>query len=215
MTFAYNTLTPSQLHNIIKQISTSHHLTISTYLTTSTYQPNNPNHMTSHEIFMLTALVSTGIFLLQFVISVFFGDLDMDVDGDANVDFDLGSLFSFKGLVHFLIGFGWTRVLFGGDTWQTYALAVLVGMVFMLVLFYSYVLAYRLQNLRKPEKPYSLVGRAGCIYINVGDGRYTIFVKRDGAERELDVVSESGRTDYKTDQVVTIKTYRDNTYYIE
>ena len=170
--------------------------------------------MTSHEIFMLTALVSTGIFLLQFVISVFFGDLDMDVDGDANVDFDLGSLFSFKGLVHFLIGFGWTRVLFGGDTWQTYALAVLVGMVFMLVLFYSYVLAYRLQNLRKPEKPYSLVGRAGRIYINVGDGRYTIFVKRDGAQRELDVVSESGRTDYKTDQVVTIKTYRDNTYYI-
>lgn len=171
--------------------------------------------MASHEIFMLTALVSTGIFLLQFVISVFFGDLDMDVDGDANVDFDLGSLFSFKGLVHFLIGFGWTRVLFSGDTWQTYALAVLVGMVFMLVLFYSYVLAYRLQNLRKPEKPYSLVGRAGRIYINVGDGRYTIFVKRDGAERELDVVSESGRTDYKTDQVVTINTYRDNTYYIE
>ena len=108
--------------------------------------------MTTHEIFMLTALVSTGIFLLQFVISVFFGDLDMDVDGDANVDFDLGSLFSFKGLVHFLIGFGWTRVLFGGDTWQTYALAVLVGMVFMLVLFYSYVLAYRLQNLRKPDR---------------------------------------------------------------
>lgn len=71
--------------------------------------------MTSHEIFMLTALVATGIFLLQFVISVFFGDLDMDVDGDANADFDLGSLFSFKGLVHFLIGFGWTRVLFDGD----------------------------------------------------------------------------------------------------
>ena len=106
--------------------------------------------MTSHEIFMLTALVATGIFLLQFVISVFFGDLDMDVDGDANADFDLGSLFSFKGLVHFLIGFGWTRVLFDGDTWQMYALAVLVGAVFMLVLFYSYVLAYRLQNLRKP-----------------------------------------------------------------
>ena len=88
--------------------------------------------MTSHEIFMLTALVATGIFLLQFVISVFFGDLDMDVDGDANADFDLGSLFSFKGLVHFLIGFGWTRVLFDGDTWQMYALAVLVGAVFML-----------------------------------------------------------------------------------
>ena len=42
-----------------------------------------------------------------------------------------------------------------------------------------------------------------------------MFVKRDGAERELDVVSESGHTDYKTDKVVTIKEYRDNKYYIE
>ena len=36
---------------------------------------------------MLLALVSTGIFLLQFVISIFFGGLDIDVDGDTNVDF--------------------------------------------------------------------------------------------------------------------------------
>ena len=48
--------------------------------------------MATSEIFMLLALVSTGIFLLQFVISIFFGGLDIDVDGDTNVDFDLGSL---------------------------------------------------------------------------------------------------------------------------
>lgn len=107
--------------------------------------------MATSEIFMLLALVSTGIFLLQFVISIFFGGLDIDVDGDTNVDFDLGSLFSFKGLIHFLIGFGWTKVLFVGDAWYTYALAV---------------------------------------------------------------VSESGRTDYKTDEVVTVKEYRDNKYFI-
>lgn len=170
--------------------------------------------MATSEIFMLLALVSTGIFLLQFVISIFFGGLDIDVDGDTNVDFDLGSLFSFKGLIHFLIGFGWTKVLFVGDAWYTYALAVVVGMVFMLVLFYTYMLAFRLQDLRKPEPPVSIVGRAGRIYINQGDGRYTVFVLRDGAERELDVVSESGRTDYKTDEVVTVKEYRDNKYFI-
>ena len=90
--------------------------------------------MATSEIFMLLALVSTGIFLLQFVISIFFGGLDID--------------------------------------------------------------------------------RAGRIYINQGDGRYTVFVNRDGAERELDVVSESGRTDYKTDEVVTVKEYRDNKYFI-
>ena len=163
---------------------------------------------------MLIALVSTGIFLLQFIMSVFFGGLDIDVDGDANADFDIGSFFSFKGMVHFLIGFGWTKVLFPGNGWYTFAIAVAVGLVFMIALFYSYLLAFRLQNLRKPEKPYALVGRVGRIYINEGDGRYTIFVERDGAERELDVVSESGRTDYKTDERVTVERYAQNKYYI-
>lgn len=163
---------------------------------------------------MLTAFVSTGIFLMQFIMSVFFGGLDIDVDGDANADFDLGSFFSFKGMVHFLIGFGWTKVLFPDDGWYTFAIAVVVGLVFMIALFYSYLLAFRLQNLRKPERADALVGRVGCIYINEGDGRYTIFVERDGAERELDVVSESGRTDYKTDERVTIERYAQNKYYI-
>ena len=171
--------------------------------------------MTIHEIFMLIAFVSTGIFLLQFIMSVFFGGLDIDVDGDANADFDIGSFFSFKGMVHFLIGFGWTKVLLHGDEWHTYAIAVVVGLVFMFALFYTYVLAFRLQNLRKPEAPYALVGRVGRVYINEGDGRYTIFVERDGADRELDVVSESGRTDYKTDERVSIVRYDQTRYYIE
>lgn len=73
--------------------------------------------MPTNEIFMLLALVSTGIFLLQFIVSIFLGDIDVDVNGDANIDFDMGSLFSFKGLVHFLIGFSWTKVLFADDAW--------------------------------------------------------------------------------------------------
>lgn len=171
--------------------------------------------MTTHDVFLLIALVSTGIFLLQFLMSVFFGTLDIDVDGDANPEVDMGSLFSFKGMAHFLIGFGWTKVLFSGDGWHTYAIAMVVGMVFMFALFYTYALAFRLQNLRRSERPYALVGRVGRIYINDGDGRYTIFVERDGAERELDVVSESGRKDYKTDERVSVIRYSPNKFYIE
>lgn len=170
--------------------------------------------MTTNEIFLLIALVSSGIFLLQFFISLFLGDVDVDVDGDATADSDLGSVFSFKGLVHFLIGFGWTKVFFVGESWKTYLGAVLVGLVFVFVMFYVYVLAFRLQKYRAPEPPSSMVGRAGKVYINDGDGRYTISLVRDGSVRELDVVSLSGRTDYVTDQVVTIEKFENNTYYI-
>ena len=57
----------------------------------------------SSTIFLIIALVTTGIFVIQFVLSIFFGDIDADVDVDA----DISSVVSFKGLTHFGIGFGW------------------------------------------------------------------------------------------------------------
>ena len=51
----------------------------------------------SHTFFLIIALVTTGIFLIQLVLSIFFGDLDEDVD----VDTDISSVVSFKGLTHF------------------------------------------------------------------------------------------------------------------
>ena len=61
----------------------------------------------SHTIFLIIALVTTGIFLIQFVLSIFFGDIDVDVDAD------ISSVVSFKGLTHFGIGFGWYMYLVG------------------------------------------------------------------------------------------------------
>ena len=63
----------------------------------------------SHTIFLIIALVTTGIFLIQFVLSIFFGDIDADVDVGA----DISSVVSFKGLTHFGIGFGWYMYLVG------------------------------------------------------------------------------------------------------
>ena len=54
-------------------------------------------------IFLTVALVATAIFLIQFIVSIFFGEIDTDVDMDA----DIGSVISFKGLPHFCIGMGW------------------------------------------------------------------------------------------------------------
>ena len=61
----------------------------------------------SSTIFLIIALVTTGIFVIQFVLSIFFGDIDADVDVDA----DISSVVSFKGLTHFGIGFGWHMYL--------------------------------------------------------------------------------------------------------
>ena len=39
----------------------------------------------SSTIFLIIALVTTGIFVIQFVLSIFFGDIDADVDVDADI----------------------------------------------------------------------------------------------------------------------------------
>ena len=51
----------------------------------------------SSNIFLIIALITTGIFVIQFILSIFFGDIDTEIDIDA----DISSVVSFKGLTHF------------------------------------------------------------------------------------------------------------------
>ena len=39
----------------------------------------------SSTIFLIIALVTTGIFVIQFILSIFFGDIDADVDVDTDI----------------------------------------------------------------------------------------------------------------------------------
>lgn len=61
------------------------------------------------EWYYILGAVSYGIFIVQFILSSFgFLETDLDVDFDGNVDFNVSDLLSFKGLIHFAMGFsGW------------------------------------------------------------------------------------------------------------
>lgn len=165
--------------------------------------------MSTH-IFLIIALVTTGIFVIQFILSLFFGDIDADVDVDA----DLSSVVSFKGLTHFGIGFGWYMYLIGNDDPQSYIIAILIGLFFVFAVWFLYKKAYQLQQVNRSEKPEQLVGRNCTIYFGQGEGKYTVQIRKDGAMREVDVVSEAKKT-YQTGDKTIITTYRDGTLYIQ
>lgn len=166
------------------------------------------------DIYLAIAIFATAIFLIQFVMSVFFGSVDLDLDIDGDGDMDAGSVFSFKGIINFLMGFGWCKYLFGGEGWESYAMAVLTGIVFMLVIFFVYFFAYKLQKIRKPETPSMLIGRSGTIYSNLGNGRYIVQIELDGALREIEVESKSGNNGIPTMTKVTIENVKDSKYFI-
>lgn len=161
-------------------------------------------------IFLVIALVTTGIFVIQFILSIFFGDMDADVDVDA----DLSSVVSFKGLTHFGIGFGWYMFLVGDTGMQSYVVAILIGLCFVFAVWFLYKKAYQLQQVNHSETTEQLVGRECTIYFKQDEGRYTVQARKDGAMREVDVVSETDKT-YQTGDKTIITTYKDGTLYIK
>ena len=164
----------------------------------------------SSTIFLIIALVTTGIFVIQFVLSIFFGDIDADVDEDA----DISSVVSFKGLTHFGIGFGWYMYLAGNTEIQSYVIGILVGLFFVLAVWFLYKKAYQLQQVNHSEQTDQLVGRECTIYFKQSDSKYTVQTTRDGAMREVDVISESGKT-YQTGDRTIITSYKDGTLFIQ
>ena len=160
-------------------------------------------------IFLTVAIVATAIFLVQFIVSIFFGDIDTDVDMDT----DLGSVISFKGLTHFCIGMGWYMYISQGTDISTYVVGILVGLVFVLVLWFLYKKAWQLQNENRPEKPEALLGRECTIYTQNGD-RYVVQIAVNGSLREMDVRSLEGRK-YRTGDRAVIVRFESGIMYIQ
>ena len=172
----------------------------------SLYNSHKPVYLEN----LIIALVTTGIFVIQFVLSIFFGDIDADVDVDA----DISSVVSFKGLTHFGIGFGWYMYLAGNTEIQSYVIGILVGLFFVLAVWFLYKKAYQLQQVNHSEQTDQLVGRECTIYFKQSDSKYTVQTTRDGAMREVDVISESGKT-YQTGDRTIITSYKDGTLFIQ
>lgn len=160
-------------------------------------------------IFLGIALVASAIFLIQFFMSIFFGDIDTDTDLDA----DLGSVVSFKGLTHFCIGFGWYMYIAKSTSISTFLIGITIGLVFVFMLWFLYKKAYQLQKENKPEKTEALVGRECTIYAHDGN-RYIVQVAQNGALREVEVRSLEGKTYQTGDRTIVCKV-ESGTIYIQ
>lgn len=149
------------------------------------------------QTYWVLAIVASIAFAIQ-AVSTFIGfDADMEVDpSDVDSDFDTEGfhLVSVKTITSFILGFGWTGVLFWNDIQSPTLLcllAVIVGIVFMLLIAYLLYLVLRLDR-DNTFQIKDVIGLNADVYLTIpGDkddtGKVTVSV--NGSMHELEAVS--------------------------
>ena len=133
-------------------------------------------------------IATAALFFVKLLISLFAGDIDVDVDCDGDTDVDTSSMFSFKGLLHFALGFSTylaakanlmaSSMVFNENgtavfNWYDFVIAFGCGVFLTFILFMGYKLATKANA--TPSLPQDNVdGATGIVYLNIGNGSYSI-----------------------------------------
>ena len=157
---------------------------------------------TQLQIYWILAAVSSVIFIIQAIMTFVDFDSDADIDladapdeipmsGDSDFDTDGFHLISVKTIICFILGFGWTGVLF----WDAFdnkiwlgCLAAVVGIIFMSLI------AFLLFQVKKLDKDNSfriekVIGMNAEVYLRIPGGRKDsgkITVSLHGSMHELE-----------------------------
>lgn len=161
------------------------------------------------QVYWIAALLASVVFVIQ-AIGIFLG-FDGDTDfsgGDMDFDADGFSLVSIKTIVCFILGFGWTGVLFYDSIeslWLLNLIAFGVGLLFMLVIAF---LLHQMMKLTQDNsfQISSAVGKVADVYLRIPAGKTDtgkITVSVDGTVHELEAITKSD-TDIPTGSRVRV-----------
>ena len=163
-------------------------------------------------------LTATLIFIIQTVMTFLGADADstdFDVDVDTSMDgsdlsnIDGGSnLYTFRNLVNFFLGFGWTAIILQPSVKSTAVLviiSVLVGIALVALVMYMFKWLYSMQQSGNINVYKAAVGCQGKCYLRIpgersGEGKVQITIQ--GAVREYNAVTDGD--DIKTGASVKV-----------
>ena len=162
-----------------------------------------------------------SIFFLKSLISWIAVDIDVDIDFDGDTDIDVSGMLSFKGILHFLMGFSSVLTAVGYENTHsfsipytfsigTYILAICFGIFTMIVLYYLYQLIYKLNHYTNDNPNFDNV--IGKIYLIEEDGQYQVLINTpNGTFKKTAYSSEKN---HKIGDEIIIKWDKENNRYI-
>lgn len=154
------------------------------------------------QIYWILAAVSSVIFVIQAIMTFVGFDSDSDLDladapdeipesGDSDFDTDGFHLISVKTIICFILGFGWTGVLF----WDTISNPILLGSLAALVGFiFMSLIAFLLFQVKKLDRDNSfriekVIGQNAEVYLRIPASRKDsgkVTVSLNGSMHELE-----------------------------
>ena len=155
---------------------------------------------TLQQSFWWVAIIASLIFLVQLIFTIIGTDLSdgLGADFDGNLDAVHGpfQLFSFRNLINFLMGFGWTGVAFFHSIQNQMflvILAALVGILFVVIFFVviKQILKLTEDNTFNIDK---LIGKTAEVYLRIPEARSgngKIQVSLNGTNHELLAITET------------------------
>jgi hypothetical protein len=181
------------------------------------------NMDSAERIYWYIAIASSLIFIIQTILSFVGSDTDMEGDLDFEADsssFHLSSIFSFRNLINFLLGFGWTGVAFYNTIENKMLLNILalgIGILFIAIFFMIMKVMMRLAE-NNAFDINETVGKTADVYLTVPagkSGKGKVLVSVRGSVHELSAMTKMPM-EIKSGQVVRITSVIDsNTLLVE
>lgn len=175
-------------------------------------------------VFWFIALPATVIFIIQTILTFVGGDsmdgVDADFDGDLNDAHAPFQLFSFRNLIHFLLGFGWGGISFYAiipNRTLLITVAVLAGILFVAVFFFVVKIFLKLAEDNSFQMKQTLHQTAE-VYLTIPanrSGKGKILVSVGGSMHELDAMTESDRPLPSQTPVRIVRIENDNLLIVE
>ncbi|MCH6198928.1 serine protease [Aquiflexum sp. LQ15W] len=151
------------------------------------------------KVFWYLAIPSSLIFLIQTIMTFIGADATdgLEADFDSNLEGAEGpfQFFSFRNLIHFLLGFGWTGISFYGiieNKTLLIGVSLIVGIGFVAMFFF---IISQIRKLAEDNtfKIKETLGKTGEVYLTIperksGIGKVQISIK--GSFRELRAITE-------------------------
>ncbi|HRP89421.1 MAG TPA: NfeD family protein [Edaphocola sp.] len=163
--------------------------------------------------FWYVALISSAIFVLQTVMTLIGSGHDVDgvsADFDGNLDHADApfQLFSFRNVINFLLGFGWTGVMFFPSISNAFLLVLLATIVGCLFVFLFFVIIKQLLKLSEDNtfKYENLINHIGQVYLTIPagmSGKGKVQISSKGTNHELSAMTEGEQLSSGASVIVT------------